>query len=124
MGPDQTSRCKRTEELLYNRTAVNCIMCIPWNDQFLSINLNKTATDLKVPVYFIQGKHDFITCSTITEEYFNNLNTTYKELVIFENSAHCPIFEEPKKFNALLIEKVRKHAEPSSEKEPIFSSSK
>jgi proline iminopeptidase len=81
-----------------------------WNDQFLSINFMTSANQLEVPVYFVQGTHDFITCSDITKEYVDAINAPHKEMVLFDKSAHCPIFEEPKKFNELLISNVRKHS--------------
>ena len=38
-----------------------------------------------------------------TEKYFNSLNAPLKELIWFENSAHAPPFEEPEKFNRIIL---------------------
>ncbi len=90
-----------------------------WNDQFLSINFLANSLQFEIPVYFVQGKHDFVTCADITKEYCNAINAPYKEMILFENSAHCPVFEEPQKFNELLISNVLKHATPKADPKEI-----
>jgi pimeloyl-ACP methyl ester carboxylesterase len=70
------------------------------------VNFFKDAPKLEVPVYFISGTYDYITTHTLTKEYFNFVEAPKKELIEFTNSAHCAIFEEPVKFNNLMINKV------------------
>ena len=57
---------------------------------------------MKVPVYFILGKHDFNVPYTLAENYFKILDAPYKRLILFEHSAHLPPFEEPKRFNKIM----------------------
>jgi proline iminopeptidase len=68
----------------------------------LKIDLSKTVKSLKIPVYFMLGKHDFNAPYTLAENYFKTLNAPYKKLILFEHSAHLPPFEEPNKFNRVM----------------------
>ena len=65
-----------------------------------------SAPELKMPVYFMEGRHDLIVPSGLSEKYFKALRAPKKELFWFENSAHMPNFEEASKFNGLMIDKV------------------
>lgn len=74
------------------------------------INLFELVKTLDVPVYFLLGKYDFTTPYDIAVRYCEALNAPHKEIIWFENSAHCMPFEEPEKFQRVLIEKLK--AEP------------
>jgi pimeloyl-ACP methyl ester carboxylesterase len=74
--------------------------------EVMKINFLKTATQLKVPVYFFTGRHDYNVVSTLVEEYYKVLQAPEKEIVWFENSAHFIPFEEPEKFNHLIVSKL------------------
>lgn len=65
--------------------------------------------ELKVPVYFFLGRHDWNVPSALTEEWSKDLITPKKQIVWFENSAHSPMEEEPREFNKLLVEKLLLH---------------
>lgn len=57
------------------------------------------VTELELPIYFIMGKYDGMTSPEAAEEYLNHISgASARELVIFENSAHYPQFEEEEKF--------------------------
>jgi pimeloyl-ACP methyl ester carboxylesterase len=77
-----------------------------WTAELFEVNFFKDVPKLEVPVYFISGTYDYITTHTLTKEYFNFVKAPKKELIEFTNSAHCAIFEEPVKFNNLMINKV------------------
>lgn len=64
---------------------------------------------MKVPVYFFTGRHDYDTPFQLVEQYYEILNAPTKEIIWFENSAHFPFYEEPEKFNKMIVEKFRKH---------------
>jgi pimeloyl-ACP methyl ester carboxylesterase len=62
--------------------------------------LMEEVTSVRVPVYFFQGRHDYVTPSELVEEYLEKLQAPSKKLVWFENSAHYPFFEEPGRFTS------------------------
>jgi pimeloyl-ACP methyl ester carboxylesterase len=92
-----------------------------WTEDLLKVNFFKDAPKIDVPIYFVAGKYDYITADTLTREYFQFVEAPYKELVVFEKSAHCGIFEEPEKFNDLMINKVLNHAADNQREEYIVS---
>lgn len=58
---------------------------------------------VSIPVYFFSGKHDFLTPQSILNEYYDMLTAPHKELHLFENAAHSPLWEEAELFNQKLI---------------------
>ena len=73
------------------------------------ISVDFTALkEVKVPVYFFMGRHDWNVPTSITEEFVKNLLAPKKEIVWFENSAHEPLEEEAGKFNQEVIKIVVK----------------
>ncbi len=74
--------------------------------EVLSLDFKNTIKNVKVPVYFLSGTHDYETPFELIEEYFNIIKAPYKEMVWFENSAHFPFYEESQKFNEIMINKV------------------
>lgn len=74
--------------------------------KLMAINLIEQASSLKVPVYFILGRHDYEAPFMLAEQYFKVLEAPSKELIWFENSAHLPNIEESERFNDLLINHV------------------
>ena len=76
------------------------------NDLFTT-DLSKIR-ELKIPVYFFMGRHDWNLPTAITEEFVKNLAAPKKEIVWFENSGHEPLEEEAGAFNRAMIERVIK----------------
>lgn len=74
--------------------------------QISQFNLETTAPELKMPVFFFIGRHDHQVAAETSVAYFDKLIAPSKELVWFEESAHMPPFEEADKFNAKLVELV------------------
>ena len=66
-------------------------------------------TEVHIPVYFFSGTHDYLTPQSILKEYFDVLSAPHKELHVFENSAHSPLFEEADSFNRLIIDISQRH---------------
>jgi pimeloyl-ACP methyl ester carboxylesterase len=79
-----------------------------WELIIQEIDLTKNALKFSVPVYFILGRYDYNTPFELAEEYFKKIQAPKKELIWFEKSAHSPNFEEPEKFDEVMIEKVLK----------------
>jgi pimeloyl-ACP methyl ester carboxylesterase len=67
------------------------------------INLFEQVPALEVPVWFVSGKYDYITVASITRDYYEALQAPAKGFVLFERSAHMPLFEEPGKFAELML---------------------
>jgi len=76
------------------------------DDNVFAIDFRKQVKKVSVPVYFFSGKHDYDTPFELAEEYYKKLEAPKKEFVWFENSAHFPFYEEPQKFNNIMINKV------------------
>jgi pimeloyl-ACP methyl ester carboxylesterase len=75
-----------------------------WED-LINQKLTELVKDVDVPVYILQGKHDYQTCFETAQEYFDSLQAPYKKLIVFENSAHMlPYNQEIDKFHESMIE--------------------
>ena len=57
---------------------------------------------LAVPVYFFEGRMDYVTPFACAQNYFDRLAAPHKRLVWFAHSAHFPFLEEPQAFAAAL----------------------
>lgn len=69
-------------------------------------NFMENANEFQVPYFIFQGRFDQNTPSALVPGYFEKLKAPVKELIWFEHSAHCPFYEEPDRFKALLKEKL------------------
>jgi pimeloyl-ACP methyl ester carboxylesterase len=74
--------------------------------ELLQVDLFESTPEIKVPVFLIEGRHDYECPSEIAERYFNALRAPAKELIWFDRSAHLPNAEEPDLFNKIMVEKV------------------
>lgn len=72
-------------------------------EEFATTNLKKHVPEVKVPVYFVVGRHDAIVPIESTRNYYENLIAPKKKFIIFEESGHLACFEEPEKFCQLLL---------------------
>lgn len=72
------------------------------NDMF-SANLEKIR-EVQIPVFLIQGRHDWNIPSTLAEKWLKQLKAPKKKLYWFENSGHGPLDKESQKFNQVMIE--------------------
>ena len=64
--------------------------------------------ELKIPIYFLQGSHDYLTNFSVAKEYFDLLHAPKKTFIEFDKSAHFVQFEESEKFNNILINQILK----------------
>jgi pimeloyl-ACP methyl ester carboxylesterase len=72
------------------------------------LNLFDKIKSVDIPVHFIQGKQDSVAPYQITVDYYNYLQADTKTLTCFENSAHFPHYDEPRKFANLLRDTINK----------------
>lgn len=76
-------------------------MLFSWNSlrsELMECNLMKDVTKVDVPIYLLEGIHDNTTPVELAKEWFDKLEAPVKELILFNNSAHSPVFEESSKF--------------------------
>ena len=66
--------------------------------EIATVNLDKTYVSFDVPVFFLLGRHDNQTPTSLSERYFGAITAPDKELFYFEHSAHAPPWEEPELF--------------------------
>ncbi len=74
--------------------------------ELMKINLFEQVKELKVPVWFMLGRHDFEVPSILSAQYFDYLKAPDKKLYWFENSSHLPNTEESELFNQILVDKI------------------
>lgn len=72
----------------------------------MNVNLLERVPELAVPVYFVAGRHDWNIPLTEVQKYFDLLRAPRKQLVVFENSAHVPHYEEAGQFVRFMRETV------------------
>lgn len=59
-----------------------------------------------IPVYFFTGRHDYTTPFELIELFYEQLKAPRKQLIWFDNSAHFPFYEEPKRFVQKMVDIV------------------
>ena len=59
-----------------------------------------------MPSLFFVGIEDIQTSTEITENYFNHIKATKKDLYLFEFSKHSIQESEPEKFQKIIIENI------------------
>lgn len=64
------------------------------------------ARSFAMPVVIATGRFDRNTDADLQKEWFDRIEAPAKEHFWFEESAHSPLFEEPDKFNSMMIETV------------------
>ncbi|WP_291300522.1 alpha/beta fold hydrolase [Desulfosporosinus sp. BICA1-9] len=76
-----------------------------WN-KLVATDLTKKVQRLDIPVYFFHGIYDYTVSYSLAKDYFEELQVPMKGFYTFEQSAHSPLFEEPKKMQHILQEDV------------------
>ena len=77
-----------------------------FRSEMRNLDLFSSVSALAVPVYFLLGAHDHQVPFEASEEFYNQLEAPFKELVWFHESAHFPHMEEPEKFEQMLVAKL------------------
>ena len=75
-------------------------------EQIINLDVTNSVHKLDVPVYFLSGKFDLTVNCDLSKEYLTKLECPVKGFYTFDNSAHCPIFEEPGRFLEILTQDV------------------
>jgi pimeloyl-ACP methyl ester carboxylesterase len=75
--------------------------------QEAGVVFDKDHLHFAVPMFFFAGRYDHTVDALLAARYLSRLSAPQKKFVWFENSAHSPPFEEPQKFDAVLLNEVR-----------------
>lgn len=57
-------------------------------------NAFEEIESIDIPIYFVAGKYDLTTCTSLQEEYYSFIDAPKKKFFLFENSSHSPLYEE------------------------------
>ena len=66
--------------------------------ELYTANLFNDHTDFKLPVFILNGRHDYQTTHQLAYEYYQAISAPVKRFVTFELSAHTPFYDEPERF--------------------------
>jgi pimeloyl-ACP methyl ester carboxylesterase len=75
-------------------------------DSMMKVDLPRMVSEVRIPVYFFHGVHDYTCAFPLSEQYFASIRAPRKIFFRFENSAHSPMLEEPAKMCRILREIV------------------
>ncbi len=77
--------------------SLNAVLNVP----FISLDLTYEMGNITLPTLILWGRYDGIIPVKIGEQAYEKIGTPIndKKLIIYENSAHNAVFEEPDKFN-------------------------
>ena len=70
------------------------------------VNFFEDVKEVKVPLFFMEGRYDYNTPFELVEEYLEFVKAPHKEIIWFEEAAHMIPFEEPEKFIDVLFHNV------------------
>lgn len=76
-----------------------------WDD-FMGTDLTITFDELHLPVYFFTGLHDYTANYEHARQYFAQISAPMKGFYTFAESAHSPLFEEPRRAREILLRDV------------------
>ncbi|NVM35451.1 MAG: alpha/beta hydrolase [Candidatus Lokiarchaeota archaeon] len=81
-------------------------------EEMQAVDITTEIQSINVPIYFFEGKYDMTTPTVLVEKFYDNLEAKKgKNLIIFENSGHLPMFEENELYQDILINIVLKDIE-------------
>jgi pimeloyl-ACP methyl ester carboxylesterase len=70
-------------------------------------DLQRWATHFEVPVFFIQGREDVLTTTSVVAAYVDEIEAPTKALIELPGTGHLAIFRDPDAFLAALESRVR-----------------
>lgn len=86
-----------------NGSGLNFSLNAMW-EEMTAIDFVKEIESIDVPVYFFVGRFDMVSPTVQVEDFYQGLDAKKgKKLVVFENSAHCPMMEEKEKYQDILV---------------------
>jgi proline iminopeptidase len=79
-----------------------------WGSVFRDLDIRRGLENFDKPVFLALGRYDYLTGPP---ELWNNIKPHFRNLTesIFEQSAHCPQYEQPVEFNEALLRWLHQH---------------
>lgn len=74
--------------------------------EFQTKDVSRLIKEFKIPVYFMEGRHDYCVPSSLVETFVKDVKAPHKEIIWFENSAHLMNIEETELYQEVLLERV------------------
>lgn len=79
------------------------------NEEVEQTALTDQLDQIEIPVLLLWGKYDFVVPPALGVSAFATVSSQEKELVIFEQSGHSPMVNEPQLFTQKIKDFVEKH---------------
>ena len=77
-------------------------------DELFVMDIPTMIPKLDIPIYFLSGKYDLTVNFDLSKAYLKKLQAPVKGFYTFENSAHSPLFEEPKRIKDIFVNDILK----------------
>jgi pimeloyl-ACP methyl ester carboxylesterase len=91
-----------TEFIKFIKGVIFSLSCL--ETEMMNINIENDVKEIKIPVVFCEGRHDYNVPAVLVEQYLPVMRAKEKRIVWFEKSGHLPNFEEADKFCSVCIE--------------------
>jgi len=72
-----------------------------------STNLDRSYTRFAMPVFLVDGRHDYVTGAVLAHAYFERISAPQKGFLLFHCAGHNAHLEQPAQFNAWMTNVVR-----------------
>ena len=79
------------------------------SNHYETVSFTERLKEINLPSIVLWGKYDLVVPTLFAQEAYDNLGSVDKEMFIFENSAHSPMFNEPDLFADKVIGFINKH---------------
>jgi len=80
--------------------------------QLQGIDFRKTATNLQVPIYLLEGKHELAGRLDLAVEWYGQLQAPTKQLYMFEDAGHSVMMEELQPLQSMMTDTVLPQSYP------------
>ena len=81
-------------------------------DKMIAVDLTREVPKADLPVYFFHGKYDYTVSYPLARAFLDKLQAPIKGFYTFEQSAHSPMFEEPRKLIQIMQQDILAGANP------------
>ncbi len=75
-------------------------------EEVAQVDLFSEIDRVDIPVYFLHGRHDYQVPMAVAYDFYRHLDGPAKRFVVFEESAHGVLYEEPDRFRQVMTEIV------------------